>query len=200
MDDECYFTLTNTNIASNNIYYTSNSSTTPSDIKFKTKAKFEEKILVYIVMSSKGISKPVMFPSGLAINQQKYLSECIQKRLIPFIEAYHKNDQVVFWPDLARTHYAKTVVDYIESKNVQMVAKEDNPANVPECRPIEDFWRDLKQLVYNKNWQAENTEQLRRRIEYCLKKVDMTRVQSQMESIKFRLDLVRRFGVVETRQ
>ena len=33
-----------------------------------------------------------------------------------------------------------------------------------------------------------------------MKKVDMTRVQSQTESIKFRLDLVRRFGVVVTRQ
>lgn len=40
-------------------------------------------------------------------------------------------------------------------KNIPFVAKTDNPANVPKARPIEDFWGNLKQKVYDKCWKAK---------------------------------------------
>ena len=30
-----------------------------------------------------------------------------------------------------------------------------NPANVLKARPIEDFWANLKQKVYEKDWKAK---------------------------------------------
>jgi hypothetical protein len=36
-----------------------------------------------------------------------------------------------------------------------------NPANVPEARPIEDFWAHLKRNVYMDGWQAKNLNQLK---------------------------------------
>ena len=50
--------------------------------------------------------------------------------------------------------------------------REDNPANVRECLPIEDFWSVLKGKVYENNWQAENLEKLHNRIKYYLSKMD----------------------------
>ena len=78
----------------------------------------------------------------------------------------HKNDDIVFWPDLASSHYSRKVQNYLKSKNIEFVPKERNPANVPELRPIEDFWSELERLVYDKNWQAENLDQLKNRIEF----------------------------------
>jgi hypothetical protein len=78
-----------------------------------------------------------------------------------------------------------------------VVSKEDNPANVPEIRVIENFWAYLKSLVYEKGWKAKNYIQLRQRIQYCLRKVDMTVVQRLAESTKHRIDAVRRHGLVE---
>ena len=48
-------------------------------------------------------------------------------------------------------------------------------SNVPQFRPIEDFWRFLKQLFYKKGWAAKDEEVLKRRIKYCLGKVDTSK-------------------------
>ena len=78
-----------------------------------------------------------------------------------------------------------------------MVDKDDNLANVPECRPIEDFWSILKQIVYADNWQVENVSQLRSRIEYCLNKVYPNLIYRLSKSIKGRLNMVLLNGVLE---
>ena len=40
----------------------------------------------------------------------------------------------------------------------------DNTANLPEVRPIEDFWSILKAKVYENNWEAKTLHQLEIRI------------------------------------
>ena len=139
IDDESYFTLTHSTINGNDNFYSSNVSLTPSCIKYSPKSKFEDKLLVWICFSARGVSKPFFVPSKMAINQNVYLEDCIKQRLLPFINTFHSDGNYVFWPDLASSHYANTVVDHLKIKNVKFVQKEDNPPNVPECRPIEDF-------------------------------------------------------------
>ena len=97
------------------------------------------------------MSNPYFVPSGLGINQYVYLEECIRKRLIPFINANHTDSKYLFWPDLARSHYATSVIEFMEQNGIKYVKKHDNPPNVPECRPIENFWGILKGLVYANN-------------------------------------------------
>ena len=53
-----------------------------------------------------------------------------------------------------------------------MFDKVDNPANLPEVRPIEDFWSVLKAKVYENNWEAKTLHELEVRIQKCLKEVD----------------------------
>lgn len=197
IDDESYFTLSNSNVNSNVGFYSSNVKDTPASVKYWTKTKFEQKLLVYLAFSEQGISKPYFVPSGLAVNQKVYKEECIQKILIPFLKKHHPDNNYLFWPDLASSHYAKTVVQYFIDEKLNFVAKEDSPANVPECRPIEDFWSILKGLVYKGNWKAENLDQLKKRIQYYLKKVDIELIQRLARSVTGRLDNVRRNGVIE---
>ena len=58
-------------------------------------------MLVWLAISSRGISTPYFVPSGLAVKQNVYLKECIIKRLMPFIKKYHPEGNFVFWYDLA---------------------------------------------------------------------------------------------------
>ena len=90
--------------------------------------------------------------------------------MIPFIKAYHENDEIVFWPDLASSHYAKDTIDFLKSNNIDFVDKSSNPANAPELRPIEDFWVEMKRVVYANGWRADNLDQLTNRINYAFKK------------------------------
>ena len=52
LDDEKYFTLSS---SGNNIFYASDKKRTPSNVKHKFKYKFEAKLMLCIVVSSKGI-------------------------------------------------------------------------------------------------------------------------------------------------
>ena len=118
---------------------------------------------------------------------------------MPFIAKHHSDGNYVFWSDQASSHYAKTVISYLEAKNVHFVTKSDNPANLPECRSIEDFWSIIKSKVYQNNWQAKDLKQLRGRIERCIKKVPLEVIQTLARDTAKRLVLVRRKGVIESR-
>lgn len=197
IDDESYFTLAHSSINGNDNFYSSDRSLTSSAVKYRPVAKFEPKLLMWLAFSEEGVSKPYFIPSGLAVNQKIYLEECIKKRLVPFINLHHADGQYLFWPDLASSHYAKTVLDFFEAQNINFVEKSENPPNVPECRPIENFWGILKGKVYANNWQAKNLAHLKVRIQICLRNIDFDLVKRISGSIRSRVGHVRLHGVVE---
>jgi hypothetical protein len=174
IDDEKYFTLSH---STNDRYFSSpTKSKTLEEVSHKYKMKFEPKIMFWIVRKS-----------GLAVNQNVYLEECIKKRLIPFINTYHSDNNYQFWSDKASAHYGSKVLGYLNEKNIKFVPKFRNPTNVPQCRPIEDFFGYLCGLVYEKGWRAQNIRQLKDRIKYCLKKVDKNVVKRSVESVRKKL-------------
>ena len=81
------------------------------------------------------------------INSDVYINECLIPRLVPFIRHHHSDNNYVFWPDLARAHYSKETVAWM-NENVKYVPEHLNPPNVPQARLIESFWGDLTQKVY----------------------------------------------------
>jgi len=78
MDDESYFTLSNTTLTGSNTYYSSDRRLTPTDVSYWEKAEFEEKILLWIVVSTKGIGQVYIAPSKQAINQHVYLESVLK--------------------------------------------------------------------------------------------------------------------------
>ncbi len=197
IDDESYFTLDHSSIHGNNSFYTSNINNTPASVKYSKKEKFEKKILVLVAFSNKGLSNMYFVPSGLAINQFIYQKECIIKRLIPFLNEHHSDGNYVFWPDKASSHYSNLVIKTLSDEKVKFVPKDKNPTNIPEARPIENFWSILKGEVYKNNWKADNLDQLKLRIKYCLNKVDLVLIQRLCNGIYSRLDHIRRNGLPE---
>jgi transposase len=187
MDDEKYFTFSNSTNTGNNGFYTSDFQNTPDKVKFAGKDKFEKKVLVWCAISSAGISEPFIgHVRGEAVNADVYISKCLPK-LKTFIQLNHINDDFVFWPDLASCHYAKKTTDWLKANNINFIPKIDNPPNVPQARPIENFWAILSRLVYENGWEAKTEKQLRRRIFKKLREVDIKVVQGMMEGIKSKL-------------
>jgi hypothetical protein len=195
LDDESYFTLSNTALPGNDRFYLDDIETTPDDVKNNYQAKFDQKLLVYVVISPRNVSKALIFPSGTAVNQFVYRDECLKKILVPFVRENYRHGRYVFWPDLASAHYAKKVQEYLKEEGIPYVAKVDNPANVPKARPIEDFWGLLKQKVYEGGWQAKSLKILKKRITWCLSKINRKDFLNLSASVHKRLDTVARYGV-----
>lgn len=194
LDDECYFPLSNSRVPGNDRFYSNSVATSPPNIRYKFQKKYEKKLMLYIVISEKGVSKPWFKDGGLAINQIIYQEECLSKILIPFLRDHHSDGNFVFWPDKASSHYAKKTQDFLKAKEIPFVPKDRNPTNLPQCRPIEDFFGILKSLVYKNNWRAKNFEQLKKRIRLCLKKIDTKSIQEACRGIRTKLRLVADHG------
>ncbi|RNA10957.1 glucosylceramidase 4 [Brachionus plicatilis] len=60
---------------------------------------------------------------------------------------YHQNLEYIFWTDLAPAHYSIQSTTWM-NENVNYVTKDNNPPNVRQSRPIEDFWVCLSEKVY----------------------------------------------------
>ena len=154
MDDEKYFTFSGSNMPGNDNYYTNDVQKCPDDIRFVGKEKFPKKVLVWVAISEHGISRPVIRGAKSESIKSNIYIECLAKKLLPFIHKYHSDLNYVFWPDLASSHYSKETVAWM-NKNVEFVPKRLNPPNVPQARPIENFWGCLAKKVYEGDWEAK---------------------------------------------
>ncbi len=195
MDDEKYFRYSGNNMPGNSGYYTKNKETCPESVRFAGQEKYPKKLLMWIAISERGMSKPLFRKSGsVAINSSIYINECLQARLLPFINKYHGDFNYLFWPDLAGAHYSKQSIAWM-NQNVYYVEKLTNPPNVPQARPIENFWGHLSQLVYEGGWEAKTEQQLIRRIESKLKEIDLKFLQTLMGGVKTKLRSIADEGV-----
>ena len=170
MEDESYFDLDGHNFFGGKRFVFKNLENVPHDVQFIEKKKFGSKLLVWLAVSERGHSEPYFHVTKGAVNQYIYRDECL-KKLYPFIESHTRqcNDKILFWPDLASSHYAKSVIEDLKKNNVHYVPKLMNPPNVPQLRPIEIFWSNLKRRVYANGFVAKNTESLINKIKKELK-------------------------------
>jgi hypothetical protein len=141
----------------------------------------------------KALVKSVNNKTG--ISQGPYLNECLRKRLLPFINKHHQNDNILFWPDLASSHYSNQVQQFLQTNNVNYVRRHQNPPNVPQARPIESLWSLLEQKVYEGAWEAKSLDQLAKRIILKAKELDQTMVTRMISGVRGKLLKMYRKGV-----
>lgn len=73
IDDESYFLLSHNDLPGNDRFYSNDRNETPAQAMYDDKAKFLSKLLVWLAISLKGVSKPYFRQSSLAINQTVYI-------------------------------------------------------------------------------------------------------------------------------
>ena len=195
IDDEKYFCFAGDNMPGNSGYYTNNKKTCPESVRFIGKEKFPKKFIMWIAISDRGMSEPLFRTSKtVAINSSIYVNECLEKRLLPFIHKYHGDFNYLFWPDLASSHYSKDSLNWMD-QYVYYVNKESNPPNVPQARPIENFWGHLAQKVYEGDLQASTEQVLIDRIKLKLQEIDLNFLQSHMKGVRAKLRSIADGGV-----
>ena len=144
-------------------------------------------MLVWVAISEDGIALPFIYESSIAIDANRYINKFLKPKLVKFINSKYKEDEYVFWPDLASAHYAKKTIDVLKANNIVFVDKHENPPNVPQARPIETFWANVCSKVYQGGWQAKTKLQLIRKIKKVLREFDPNELQDLMKGIRAKL-------------
>lgn len=190
MDDETYCPIDPESINGVKYYSCANKKNVQAKYKFKSKEKFPQKYLIWLALDETGkVSKP--FITTKTLNSKLYLKECIMKRLIPFIE----NKDVLFWPDMATSHYAKIVTDALREQKVDFVEKKDNAPNVPQARPIERFWALIKKEYSKRQKLPKNFRGFAQVMRGIIKRVAETSGEALMASCRKKLRSIGRNGV-----
>jgi hypothetical protein len=106
MDNEKHFTFGNSDMSANTGFSTKNKDMAPNNVKYKSKAKFEPNILVWLVISQYGVSTPfISLRKRKPVDSDVYVKECMPQ-LKKFIQK-HPNNQKKIWPHLILSYYAK---------------------------------------------------------------------------------------------
>ena len=83
----------------------------------------------------------------------------LEDHVVPIFENSGLNDHI-FMQDNAPCHKAKTVLNYLQEKKVELL---DWPPQSPDLNPIENLWKTLGQNVMAQN--PANTEDLWRKLQ-----------------------------------
>ena len=153
--------------------------------------------MLWIAISPRGITRPVLTSGrSMAVTSDTYISRCLNPCLVPFLQEKYPNGSYVFWPDKASSHYSAKTKRFLEANGVNYVPKVINPTEVPQCRPIEDFFGVLATYVYAQNWIAKDTEALKRRIRSCIAKIPESTVKAASRAVRNRLLRAYRDGIL----
>lgn len=194
IDDESYFTFDGSDTANNKHFYCKEGEEVDDKVKFKRHKKFQSKLLVWLAISSRGHSTAFICPSGNSVNADIYEKQCIRSRLVRFIREKHSDGNFVFWPDMATAHYAANVIAAYNELNIPFIPKDKNVPNVPQLRPIERFWRNLKRNVYENGWEASTHAELKKRILLKIRQTKISAFTNLMRRVKTKIRKASRYG------
>lgn len=184
MDDETYVKTDFSVIPGQQFYTVSPGQHLPRSQTTIQTGKFDEKYLVWQAICECGEKSTVFVTKG-TMNAQIYKDECLKKRLLPLIR---KHDvPTLFWPDLATAHYAKTTLEFMDNNSINYVKKAMNPPNVPQCRPIERYWSQVKGILRKTGHVTKTIEEFRRKWYAAARKVKKESVKVLMMDIRKKL-------------
>lgn len=189
MDDETYVKKDFSTLPGDQFFTTESRANISDQNKYIFMEKFGEKYLIWQAICSCGKRTGSFITKG-TINADIYVQKCIKGFILPFIRQ-HEGD-VLFWPDLATAHYARATQECLASNNVQCVAKDMNPPNCPQLRPIERYWALVKAELRKNCSPATSEADFKNKWKKHANKVTETTVQNLMAGLKRKIRLFSR--------
>jgi transposase len=102
----------------------------------------------------------VIIPKGGTITAKRYL-ETVKKHFVPFYKRMRRKygSDVVMQEDNAPWHTAKIVRDYL---NKQKVKRIQWPPQSPDLAPIENLWKQIKDILGKRRHRIKNAGMVER--------------------------------------
>ena len=195
LDDETYVKRDPKAKYGQQYYHTNDDRNVPNSVKFTPQEKFGSKFLVWQAIDELGnVSEPYVKVGTM--RAEEYLSECLIKRLVPFIHKHHSDEQVLFWPDLAAIHYANSVKEWLNANNIDFVSRGENPPAVPQARPIERFWNLCKQQYFKTTNEPKTVKQFENIWRKISRNVEQNSTQQITKGLRRTLKLIGNKGVL----
>lgn len=180
MDDETYVKKDFQQLPGLQFYSERVGNNIPESFKVVRIEKFAKKIMVWQAICECGMKSTPFLTEG-TINADVYVKECLQKRLLPLVKKH--GERVLFWPDLATSHYARSTLDWYQKNDITVVPKLANPPNCPELRPIEIYWAIIKRYLKKTKRTSISTADFKKKWFSATNRLDKDHVQRLMSRV-----------------
>jgi len=197
MDDETYVCQDPMQNKMQRYYKAQSKNQVENDHNIQPVQKFPKKYMIWQAVDENGNFSDSFIFEG-TINSEIYLQNCLKERLLPFIKKYHENKKILFWPDLATSHYANDCISFLDEQNINYVKKKDNPPNVPQARPIETLWAIMKRRYAQRQKGAKNLKSFKQIWKNISLQVSNECGKSVMATTRKKLRAIGRKGVYST--
>lgn len=184
MDDESYVVADFSQLPGRAFYHARVRFGVARRFKYQSLTKFATKYMIWQAICSCGRKSAVYIAKG-TMNANIYIQECLKKRLLPFLKSH--DVPPLFWPDLARIHYAKQTLQWYSENEVTYVPVNLNPPNCPQLRPIETYWALVKQKLKKDQKKAKSANSFQKLWLAAAQKVDNSLVQRLMSGLNMKV-------------
>jgi hypothetical protein len=194
MDDETYVPIDPKDVPGRKFVHCKDFSEVSDENLFQGNDRYFKKLMVWQAIDENGrVSDPYIIEGTL--NGSSYLKECLKKRLLPFIDKYHKREDILFWADMSRVHYTNEVTDWLTSTGIDFLSWKENAPKVPQARPIEKFWALCKAQYKKRKTIAKNKNSFIRIWKNIASKVAEKSGVNLMKDVRKKIRLIGRKGV-----
>ena len=184
MDDETYIKYDFKQHPGPKLYTSIVRGRVSNKFKYKSLDKFGKKLLLWQIIYSCGLRSRA-FVTSSTLNSDVYIKECLQARLLPFIEVTMSS----VGSDLVSCHYSKKTVEWYNSRDIKFIPKSLNPPNCPQFRSIEKFWENGNGYLRKSGKTISTAKDLIREWTLVRKKIAKDTVQKLMSSISVNFHL-----------
>lgn len=181
MDDETYCKADFNQLPGKEFYTAFKRGGVSNKFKQKKVSKFPKQYMVWQAICTCGRRSQDVVVKG-SINSKVYIEKCLEGPLKALIRQHQGS--VLFWPDLATSHYARSTLQWYDANNINYVPKEANPPNCPELRPIEKYWALMKRSLKNTKKVSQNERDFQNKWRRAYRVVDENTVQNLMNGVK----------------
>lgn len=151
--------------------------------------KMKKGIMVWIAISSKGISKPYFIDQGAKINAKYYISKVLRPFFSKYAKKWYPDNIFTFHHDSAPSHTAKSTQKWLKDNNITYIKPSEWPPFSPDAAPLDFFfWGYLKSKVY-KN-ETSSIDALKKAIYKEVKKIPQNFVNRALREWPRRLRLI----------
>lgn len=185
-DDETYVKMDFSTLPGPQYYTKKRGTTLPESEETIYIEKFGAKRMIWQAICQCGL-RSAPFITNQTMNAKIYITECLQKRLLPLIRKHKVS--TIFWPDLASIHYAADTVKFMKDNHIDFVPKEMNPAAVPEDRKIETYWALVKSELKKEPKAAKNDEEFKYRWKRASSRVTEDTIKLLMAGVREKIRL-----------
>ena len=187
--DEKIFTVEEASNSQNDRILARSSKDIPDNIKYTDRVQKPLSVMVWGGVCSNARTNLVFVPQGVKINSQTYSELILETEISSVGSKLFENNEWTFQQDSAPAHASNVSQEWLRSKNINFISKNEWPPSSPDLNPLDySVWANLETRACAKP--HKNVESLKNSLLHEWQKIPQEELRKSIQEFRPRLQAV----------